>query len=211
MFTGLIERTGTISGIESRGNGAKIAIAACGWSEPLAIGESISVSGACLTVSEVLPGGFSADLLRETLDLTSLKAKRNGSRVNLERALKAGDRLGGHIVSGHIDGVGRLFSVRKTGADHIARVACTTSLMDEIVKKGSVALDGISLTVTTAGDDWFEVHIIPHTWEETSLSSCCAGDLINIETDIIAKYVRKYTHVGSDASFLDKMKRAGFA
>lgn len=211
MFTGLIERTGRISAIERRGNGARISIAAAGWDEPLSTGESIAVNGACLTVSTVLADGFSADLLKETVELTSLKSKRNGARVNLERALRAGDRLGGHIVSGHVDGVGQVDSVKKTGADHILRIACSFALMAEIVKKGSVALDGISLTVTETGESWFEVHIIPHTWQGTSLADSAVGDPVNIETDIIAKYVRKYSSGSGDDSILEKMKKAGFS
>jgi riboflavin synthase len=120
--------------------------------------------------------------------------------------------MGGHIVSGHVDGVGRLSSIRRTGEDYVLRVSCPKALMREVVVKGSVALEGISLTVTATGEDWFEVHIIPTTWHETSLKGAQTGETVNIETDIIAKYVRKYT--GSDVegeSVLERMKRAGFS
>lgn len=212
MFTGLIEKTGCIKDIQRRGNGARITISTSPWGEPLVLGESIAVSGACLTVSDVISGGFTADVLKETLELTALGNRRRGATVNLERALKAGDRMGGHIVSGHVDGVGSVESIRTTGDDHVVRVSCQSRLIEEVIVKGSVALEGISLTVTAVGADWFEVHIIPTTWRETSLAEAKAGEVVNIETDVIAKYVRKYTvGKGRGDSILATMKRAGFS
>lgn len=212
MFTGLIERTGALDAVERRGNGSMLRISAGGWNDPLDIGESIAVNGICLTVSDISSGAFHADILQETLMRTSLGKKRKGAMVNLERALKVGDRFGGHIVSGHIDGTGVIHFIRKTGSDYILRTACDPSLMLEIVTKGSVALDGMSLTVTSTGSDWFEVHIIPHTWDQTTLSKASVGDNVNIESDIIAKYVKKYTQNNSSGdSILASMKKAGFS
>lgn len=212
MFTGLIERVGTLERIQQRGNGATVVIASDAWVDPLEKGESIAVNGACLTVSRVLDAGrFEADVLRETIDRTSLSSKAAGSKLNLERAMKLGDRIGGHMVSGHVDGEGRLSDIRKTGADYVLRISCSDQLLAEIVVKGSIALDGISLTVSAVGDGWVEVQIIPHTWSETALCSLQQGYLINIETDMMAKYVRKYMNDGTTGpSIVEKMRRAGF-
>lgn len=212
MFTGLVERVGTIEGITPRGNGCLLRISAESWDESLVDGESIAVNGACLTVSRICSANeFEADILRETLARTSLESKKPGSKVNIERAMRLNARLGGHMVSGHVDGLGKLGQVRRTGSDYVLRVTCPEELMAEVITKGSVALDGISLTVSAVGPNWFEVHIIPHTWQETALSDIREGAPVNIETDLIAKYVRKFTSSATDdSSILDKMKRSGF-
>jgi riboflavin synthase len=212
MFTGLIERVGTLESIVPRGNGSTARIAAETWDEPLVDGESIAVNGACLTVSRICsPSTFEADILNETLERTSLSSKRPGAGVNLERAMRLNARVGGHMVSGHVDGLGKLGSVKKTGSDYILRVACSGELIMEIIPKGSVSLEGVSLTVSAVGTSWFEVHIIPHTWKETTFGDLREGAPVNIETDLIGKYVRKFASgVSDDASILDRMKRSGF-
>ena len=212
MFTGLIEKVGKLEQLQQRGNGVSVSIVSDDWDEPLDEGESIAVNGVCLTVSKAVGSNrFEADVLRETIDKTSLSSKVSGAPLNLERAMRLGDRLGGHMVSGHVDGTGIIGSLRKSGADNVLRISCKNELLAEIVMKGSVALDGISLTVSAIGDGWFEVQIIPHTWSETALSSLNQGSKINIETDMVAKYVRKYINDGTDGpSIVDKMKSAGF-
>ena len=212
MFTGLIERVGILESVVPRGNGSIAKISAESWDEPLVDGESIAVNGACLTVCKICTANsFEADVLNETLERTSLKSKKRGGRVNIERAMKLGARVGGHMVSGHVDGLGKLGTLRKTGDDYILRIACPSELLKEIIPKGSVALDGVSLTVSAVADTWFEVHIIPHTWKETALGDLQDGAPVNIETDMIAKYVRKFAVGASDdSSILDRMKKSGF-
>lgn len=212
MFTGLIEKKGLIKEIRPRGNGLSIIISTSPWDDPVILGESIAVDGICLTVSGVLSDfEFYADVLKETVARTSLAFKKPGAQVNLERALKASHRIGGHFVSGHVDGVGRIGRISLTGSDHIVRTVCDSALLQEMVVKGSVALEGLSLTVTGLGPDWFEVNIIPHTWEITSVSELVEGDAVNIETDILAKYIRKYMNgSGAGDSIIKKMEKAGF-
>jgi riboflavin synthase len=211
MFTGLVEKKGILTGIASRGNGLVVRISAGDWDESLTKGESIAVNGTCLTVSQLTADTFEADVLKETLEKTSLKNKRPGTALNLERALRSGDRIGGHMVSGHVDGIGTVASIKKTGFDYIVRISCKKELMREVVTKGSVTLDGVSLTVSAVGDNWLEVNVIPHTWRETTFSDTREGSIVNIETDMIAKYVRKFMQdSNADASILEKMKRAGF-
>ena len=148
MFTGLIEKTGQLISIKARGESASIEIAHELWKEPIEIGESVSVNGACLTVVSRTESSFNCDVLVETLNKTCLGGKKSGAKLNLERALKAGDRFGGHFVSGHVDGVGRIASVYQSGADWVLRVTCDESLLSEMIVKGSIAIDGISLTIT---------------------------------------------------------------
>lgn len=191
MFTGLVERTGTLRSLRTRGDAAAVEIACEPWDIPLAVGESVAVQGACLTVVRADARGFSCDVLRETLNKTSLGARQPGQLLNLERALRVGDRLGGHFVTGHVDGVGRIAGATSRGADRVLTVACAPELLGDIVPKGSIACDGVSLTIARLLEGAFEVHIIPHTWSHTSLSERRAGDAINIETDLIGKHVRR--------------------
>jgi riboflavin synthase len=190
MFTGLIEKLGRLSRAERRGEGYRFEIEHEAWDAPLAAGESVAVNGACLTVTRAAAGSFSTDVLAETAERTCL-LERRGCSVNLERAVQAGGRFGGHFVTGHVDGVGTVRSVAERGADHVLAVDCPNVLMAEIAVKGSVACDGVSLTVAQVGQDWFSMHIIPFTWEHTALSRIRQGAPVNIETDIIAKYVRR--------------------
>jgi len=191
MFTGIITRTGTFKRVERRGGGARICIGCEPWSEPLCTGESVCVHGACLTVAAVGKEEFTCDVLRETLNRTSLGRKPRGARLNLERALRAADRMGGHIVTGHVDGVGRVARVELLGGDRILRLECDPALLSDVAPKGSITLDGVSLTVVEAGPRFCTVHIIPFTWRETALSQLDAGGEVNIETDILAKYARR--------------------
>ncbi len=192
MFTGIIEETGEFVGL-TRGSitiGCRLVL------DGLKIGDSISTNGICLTVTAFDARSFRADVMPETMRRTSLSELKSGSRVNLERALRVGDRLGGHIVSGHIDGVGRIVELRAEGNAHVVRVECERTLLRQIVEKGSVALDGMSLTVVGVDERAFEVSLIPHTMGVTNFGEKRVGSLVNIETDVIAKYVERLMHFG---------------
>lgn len=196
MFTGLIERVGTLARLESRGTGARLIVAAGDWDSPVIPGESVAVQGACLTVTETGSGHVSFDVLNETLQRTALGEKRPGGRLNLERALQAGGRFGGHFVTGHVDGTGRVAGLDRVGADWLLEVACARELAHGIVEKGSITVDGVSLTVTRAMEEGFEVQIIPFTWQHTSLPDLKVGGRVNLETDLIGKYVLKAVSAG---------------
>jgi len=191
MFTGLVQKVGTLKRLARSQGGWALTVAHEPWPDALALGESVAVQGACLTVTAAGAGTFNADLLDETLQRTALRGLGEGSRVNLERALALGDRLGGHIVSGHVDEVGNLASVEECGRDSAWRVACSAGLARQTVLKGSVAIDGVSLTVSGLGDDWLEVNLIPTTLRETSLGDRKVGDALNLESDILGKYVAR--------------------
>jgi riboflavin synthase len=212
MFTGLIEKTGRLVELKQVAGGFSLTVGHAPWDEPLHPGESIAVSGPCLTVTQTSPERFACDVLEETLHRTSLGEKRAGDLLNLERALKAGDRFGGHIVTGHIDGTGRLDHRLQSGRDWILRITCEAGLTREMVTKGSVACDGVSLTLTAVWDTAFEVHVIPFTWENTSLHAAREGDAINIETDLIGKHVHRAlgpSTPGRPVS-LETLRQAGF-
>lgn len=186
MFTGLIEEQGRV--LTPPRNG-KLSLAASKVTEGLALGDSIAVNGVCLTVSAFSGQRFTADVMPETLHRSNLGELRTGSLVNLERALPATGRFGGHFVSGHIDGVGSLLSVRPEGNALIFSIRAAPELLRGIVEKGSVAIDGISLTVVEVTETLFSVSVIPHTAAVTTLSARRPGDHINLETDMIGKYV----------------------
>ena len=209
MFTGLIQRVGRFQGLRRREGGWSLACAHEPWETALEIGESVAVQGACLTVTEARAGVFYADVLDETLERTALGALATQAPVNLERALRLCDRLGGHLVTGHVDARGTLAAIQNRGRDRVLRVRCPHGLARQTVLKGSVAIDGISLTVSGVGDDWFEVNVIPHTWEATSLAARREGDAVNIEGDILAKYVEKLCGRGEGVSEA-LLERAGF-
>lgn len=191
MFTGLVQKVGVLGRLVRLQGGWSLSVAHEPWSDALALGESVAVQGACLTVTRADAGQFTADLLDETMQRTALRELVEGVRVNLERALALGDRLGGHIVSGHVDEVGTLQAIEDRGRDVALRVACSAGLARQTVMKGSVAIDGVSLTVTGLGGDWLEVNLIPHTLKETSLCDRKAGDAVNLEGDILGKYVAR--------------------
>lgn len=195
MFTGIVEEVGRIKAI---GSGV-LQVSASRVLEDVQLGDSIAVNGICLTVTEFSGSSFRADVMPETIRRTSLAELKIGSPVNLERALTLSSRLGGHIVSGHIDGVGRIVSLKDDKNAILMKVAADAGILHYIVEKGSVALDGISLTVAAVTDRDFTVSLIPHTRQVTNLGSKGEGSLINIENDVVGKYVEKLLQPRQDA------------
>ncbi len=191
MFTGVIEEAGTVVSVEEAGGGRRLGVEAQMAADGLAVGESIAVAGACMTVVSSDKDSFAFEISAESLRRTTLGGFETGAEVNLERSLKFGDRLGGHLVSGHIDGVGRLASSRPEGGSSLLSFEVPAAIAGLMVEKGSVAVDGVSLTCFACGEDSFEVAVIPHTLEVTTLGGLRAGDAVNIETDIIGRYVAK--------------------
>lgn len=191
IFTGLIIEVGRVRNIQRRADGAFLVIEAKTVLEGTRIGDSISINGVDLTVIEMGKDFFSADASLETLKRSTLGEFRTGTRVNLERALAVGERLGGHMVQGHVDGTGELQSVTPEGNSYRVRFRFPRELGRYIAMKGSITIDGISLTVAGLDADWFEVAIIPHTWRETMLSDLKVGDRVNLEVDVLAKYVER--------------------
>jgi riboflavin synthase len=190
MFTGLIEDVGRVDSIDRGGEGARLRIASQLAGE-LALGDSISVNGCCLTAIAVGDGHFETEAMNQTLEVTALDAIEQESRVNLELAMKVGDRLGGHIVQGHVDGIGEVASVEDDGFARRVRITLPTQLLQLAVDKGSITLNGVSLTVASLGDSWAEVSLIPETLERTNLGDLAPGDRLNVECDVIAKYVER--------------------
>ncbi|MDD6059373.1 MAG: riboflavin synthase [Ruminococcus sp.] len=191
MFTGIVEEVGTVREIRKGQTSSFIEIQAKTVLSDVHIGDSIAVNGVCLTVTEFSADSFRADVMNETLNRSSLGSLRSGSHVNLERAMPANGRFGGHIVSGHIDGTGVITDIRRDGISVWYTIGTTAAVMRYIVEKGSVSIDGISLTVAKVTDSSFSVSIIPHTAEQTVLSYKKNGDTVNLENDIIGKYVEK--------------------
>ncbi|MEW6336638.1 MAG: riboflavin synthase [Acidobacteriota bacterium] len=187
----MIAAVGRLRAARASGGGMRLEVEWPGEVGSFVGGESVAVNGACLTVAAAGPGWFAADASPETLRRTTLGKLRTGSPVNLERALRLSDRLGGHLVLGHVDGVSRVSAVRPAGAFTVMRLALPAALAAEVAEKGSIAIDGVSLTVSALGVDWFEVALIPATIEATTLGGRRPGDEVNLETDVIAKYVRR--------------------
>lgn len=215
MFTGIVEEMGQVEGIQRGRQSAVLAIRAKTVLEGTKIGDSIAVNGVCLTVTTLSPGRFTADVMHETLDRSSLAQLKRGSAVNLERAMAADGRFGGHIVAGHIDGTGRVTEVRKDDNAIWYTIQAAPQVLRYIVEKGSIAVDGISLTVARVEADRFAISAIPHTVAQTVLRDRKEGDLVNLETDIIGKYVEKLMTpaLESQASggiTLDFLARNGF-
>lgn len=192
MFTGIIEEVGSVRRIRKDSASVRLTISASIVLSDVKAGDSIAVNGICLTVTEFDASTFTADVMHETLNRTALVSLRPGSPVNLERAMAAGGRFGGHLVSGHIDGTGTVTRIRQDSIAVWYTIQTTPKLLRYIVEKGSVAIDGISLTVAALGPDSFSVSVIPHTREHTALSSKRTGDPVNLENDCIAKYVEKF-------------------
>ena len=192
MFTGIIEGLGTISKIKPAGQGKQFILNADFVLDQTKIGDSIAVSGACLTVVMIDKERFHVDVSPETLSKTTLGKAKVGHRVNLERALRLSDRIGGHLVAGHVDGLGSIRQKRKMGNSVIITIEVPESITRYMIKKGSVAVDGISLTINDFSRDSFEVSIIPHTAKMTTIDLSKIGDLVNIETDMIGKYVERF-------------------
>jgi len=194
MFTGIIEELGSVRSIEERGENARLVITAHIVTEGTTHGDSISVNGVCLTALNIGPDSFAADVSKETLQRSTLGSLKPGAPVNLERAVTPATRLGGHIVQGHVDGRGQFVGVDNHGESWTVRIAYPKEIARYLVFKGSVAVEGISLTIAALTDDYFEIAIIPKTWEVTNLSHLKPGDNVNIEVDIIGKYVEKLLH-----------------
>ena len=192
MFTGLIESEGIITRVDRIAGGLRVEVYAPDFGRDMAIGDSVAIDGACLTITKFIRGAFLADVSDETVRRTTLGSLRQGGKVNLERALRFSDRLGGHIVSGHIDGVGTLVNRQAAGNSTVYRFAVPTELREFLVEKGSVAVDGTSLTVMDLTDDGFTAAVIPHTEEVTTLKDKPIGGAVNVEVDLMAKYVRRY-------------------
>ncbi|MDQ3919997.1 MAG: riboflavin synthase [Acidobacteriota bacterium] len=191
MFTGIVEELGRVRAIEKRGEGVRLTVEARVVTEGACEGDSIAVNGVCLTALDVRRDSFAADGSRETLQRSTLGSLRPGSPVNLERAVTPSTRLGGHIVQGHVDARGRFLSAEEHGGSWTVRIAYPPEVARYLVFKGSVAVEGISLTVAGLREEYFEVAIIPKTWAVTNLSHLRAGDPVNLEADIIAKYVER--------------------
>ena len=210
MFTGIIEDIGKISNIKRGARSAILSIQASKVLEDAHLGDSIAVNGVCLTVTTLNGDVFTADVMNETLSRSSLGSLRAGSPVNLERAMAAGGRFGGHIVSGHIDGTGRIASVTRDDNAVWFRIMADKKLLRYIVEKGSIAIDGISLTVAKTDSESFSVSIIPHTIGQTILGTRKVGDTVNLENDIIGKYVEKLMQNDESGVTLDLLAKNGF-
>ncbi|WP_406246061.1 riboflavin synthase [Microbacterium sp. M] len=196
MFTGIITEIGEITAIAPSGDGWRLTVRAPGAAADAVHGESIAVSGVCLTVVDSTPETFDADVMKQTLDVSALAAASVGSRVNIEKAMPVGARLGGHIVQGHVDGTGRIVEVRPGDQWSVLRIAVPADLAPLVVDKGSISIDGTSLTVSAvssadATDHWLEVSLIPETLTATTLGVRAVGDVVNLETDILARHVER--------------------
>jgi riboflavin synthase len=190
MFTGLIQDVGSVQSVETDGDGARLQIATS-LAAQVALGDSVAVDGVCLTATAASPSGFETEAMNQTLEVTALGGIEAGARVNLELAMRASDRLGGHIVQGHADGVGTVLAVEADGFARRVRVGLAPELIRYAVDKGSITLSGVSLTIAALDADWVEVSLIPETLERTNFDSASAGDRLNVECDIVAKYVER--------------------
>lgn len=218
MFTGLVEEIGQIKAIERGAKSIRLSISASKIMDDVKLGDSIATNGICLTVVSFDSAGFTADVMPETMSRTSFGALGTGSRVNLERAVRVGDRLGGHMVSGHVDGLGEVVGQEKDDNAIWVSIAAPKSILKYVIEKGSIAIDGISLTVAYVDDKIFKVSIIPLTQDDTTLTSKKAGEKVNLECDMTAKYIEKFMFrreeeeksEKSDIS-MDFLKENGFA
>lgn len=198
MFTGLVEEVGTVESVKKGPKSATITIKAEKILEDTKLGDSIATNGVCLTVTSFTSGGFGVDVMAETMRRSNLNNLSPGNKVNLERALRLGDRLGGHIVSGHIDGVGTIKDFQQEDNAIWVSITASPSILKYIINKGSIAVDGISLTVAYLDDECFKVSIIPHTGDETTLLEKSIGDKVNLEVDMIGKYVERLLFLKDD-------------
>lgn len=200
MFTGIIEEIGVVTGIVHGAKSSRVTINSNVIFSDLKLGDSVATNGVCLTVSEMTNNSFTADIMHETLKHTSLASLTNGTRVNLERAMATNGRFGGHIVSGHIDGTGIVRDIKRDDNAIIYTIVAGADIVKYVVRKGSIAIDGISLTVTNVDDSSFSVSIIPHTLQETILADKKTGDVVNLEVDVLAKYIEKLLFEKDNAS-----------
>ena len=191
MFTGIIEQTGTVKWLKPAAGKGTLAISLAEYPPDIKIGESIAINGVCLTLSNYHSNMLSFDIMVETLSKTNLGHLKPGEIVNIERSLKVTDRLGGHIVSGHIDGTGRIKKIKKE-KEFVLSISASSDIITYLIPKGSIAIDGISLTIVDLKKDWFSVHIIPHSLKTTNLRFSKVGDILNLEADIIGKFVHRY-------------------
>ena len=197
MFTGIVEERGSIVAREDLTDAARFTVRGPLVTSDAGHGDSIAVNGVCLTVVELRPGGeFTVDVMAETLNRSSLATIGSGDPVNLERAMPAGGRFGGHIVQGHVDGVGTVQSVNPAENWTVVRIGTTSAVARYIVEKGSITVDGVSLTVSAIGPDWFEISLIPTTLDLTTLGAAVPGAVVNLEVDVIAKYVERLAAIG---------------
>jgi riboflavin synthase len=200
MFTGLIEAQGIITRMEPTQGGMRLEVYAPEFGRDMAIGDSIAVNGACLTVVKFIRGAFLTDVSEETTSGTTLGTLQQGVKVNLERALRMSDRMGGHLVTGHVDGIGRLVMRHPAGNSTVYQFSAGQDLMQYVVPKGSIAVDGVSLTVAQTRDDGFVAAVIPHTEQNTTLGGLATGGDVNIEADMMAKYVKRFVSLYVGAS-----------
>lgn len=191
MFTGIVEERGTVASVEPLSQAARLEVGASLVLQGTRPGDSIAVNGVCLTVVDLVDAGFTADVMQETLVRTSLARAVPGALVNLERAVRADGRLGGHLVQGHVDGTGVIREISPSENWTLMRISVPVGLERYVAQKGSITLDGVSLTVVDVRDDWFTVSLIPTTLEQTTLGSRSAGEVVNLEVDVIAKYVER--------------------
>jgi riboflavin synthase len=214
MFTGIIEEMGTVSSLSIRSESARIQVMARKVLADVRLGDSIAVNGVCLTVTSFSPQGFTADVMPETLRKTNLLELKPGQHVNLERALALGGRLGGHLVSGHIDGTGRIRERRLDENAVVLWITAPPEILRIVVTKGSIAVDGVSLTVADVAHDSFSVSLIPHTAAQTTVGSKAPGEMVNLENDLIGKYVERVLNVSQDLAkkdlSIDFLKVNGF-
>jgi riboflavin synthase len=190
VFTGLVADLGTVTGVDATPDGVRLAVSTS-LAPEIGEGDSVAVNGVCLTATAIAGGEFAADVMHETLRRSSLAEVREGTTVNLELPLRATDRLGGHVVQGHVDGVGAIRSAEEDGFARIVEVEAPADLLRYVVEKGSIAVDGISLTVASVTDDAFTVSLIPETLERTNLGAAAPGQPVNLEVDVLAKYVER--------------------
>ena len=205
MFTGLVEELGKVKNIARGAKSVRLTVAGHKVLEDVKLGDSIAVNGTCLTVVDFSRDCFTADVMPETVDRTALAGLKPGDTVNLERTLRVGDRLGGHIVSGHIDGVGTILAKEQNDNAVIVRIGAGPEVMRYIIQKGSIAIDGTSLTVVDFGPDWFTVSLIPHTAAMTTVGLKATGQPVNLEADIIGKYVEKLLGFSQTAQPAEKL------
>ena len=215
MFTGIIEETGKILSLENRGGAARIKIVASVVVKDTLEGDSIAVNGVCLTALNIKPDGFAADVSNETLNRSTLGNLSVGSKVNLERAVTVSARLGGHIVQGHVDARGKFLAAEQNGDFWTVRIGFPKEIGQYLVYKGSISVEGISLTIADLNDESFDIAVIPKTWEQTNLSTLKNGDAVNLEADVIAKYVERIMLYGRGAAkkeeiTKEKLTKLGF-
>ncbi len=215
MFTGIIEELGEISSLEKHAKGARIRISAKSVTTDANEGDSIAVNGVCLTALDITPNSFVADVSLETLDRSTIGDLEIGSKINLERAVTPSTRLGGHIVQGHVDGRGEFLQAIREGDFWTVRVGFPKELGQYLVYKGSISVEGISLTIADLADDYFEIAVIPKTWELTNLATLKKGDAVNLEVDVIAKYVERIMLYGRNEKqqeeiTIEKLQKLGF-